>query len=59
MPEGKCPKCGKDLTYGALEPGDWGEGFYPVYCNPCGWTGKEYYKMKYIELVDQEGNRYP
>jgi predicted nucleic-acid-binding Zn-ribbon protein len=59
MPEGKCPKCGADLSYGVLEPLDGTEVSYPVSCHKCGWHGNEFYGLKYVTLVDREGKHYP
>jgi len=51
MPEGKCPKCGKALTYGSLIPEE-GMIYYEVYCNPCGFRGREYYEMDFDGIIE-------
>jgi Zn ribbon nucleic-acid-binding protein len=53
--QGKCPQCKTEpLSYRALGLQD-EEAFYPVECPNCGFTGKEWYKLEFITITDEEG----
>lgn len=53
---GKCPKCGGNLDYGCGEPSDDSQYFYYWKCTECHATGKEWYKMTFIEhTVNEQG----
>lgn len=58
MPSGKCPKCGsEDLKYETIDLGSSGDTvFYPVTCNACGFTGKEWYDLNFSGFTDDDGN---
>jgi DNA-directed RNA polymerase subunit M/transcription elongation factor TFIIS len=51
--EGTCPKCqGENVSYdGASELQD-NEIGYPIKCNDCGFIGKEWYRLTYVETQD-------
>ena len=51
-----CQKCGsEDIDYGLFVLEGDNQGYYEMTCNKCGWTGKEWYDMKFIEtLSDKE-----
>jgi len=51
---GKCPKCGGNLDYGCGEPSDDSQYFYHWKCTECHATGKEWYKMTFIEHTVNE-----
>ena len=51
---GKCPKCGGNLDYGCGEPSDDSQYFYYWKCTECHATGKEWYKMTFIEHTVNE-----
>lgn len=55
--EGICPQCKKkDLSYKVLEHGmKDGEVYYPVECSNCGFIGREYYSLKFVTTIDDEG----
>jgi hypothetical protein len=54
--KGVCPKCGLPLAYNGGEPSD-SMYVYDVVCggtvseHGCGWTGREWYELKFIELI--------
>ncbi len=50
--QGKCPKCGDELGYGALKPDD-GYVYYPVDCLGCDYSGRECYDLHFTEFVDK------
>ena len=52
---GICPKCKcEDLVYDALKVQD-EMIYYPFECNSCGATGKEWFKLEFIEVtIDSE-----
>lgn len=53
--ENECPKCGSEnLEYGVSEV-DY-ELSYPVECKDCGFTGKEWYNLKFSGFTDENGN---
>ena len=44
---GHCPKCDSmDINYGSMEVGG-GGAYYPVTCDGCGATSKEWYSLVY------------
>ena len=56
--KGICPVCGLPLVYSAGEPSDSMYVYYNVVCggtidedHGCGWTGREWYSLKFIELI--------
>lgn len=51
-----CPECGAVLNYGVFEVIESGEGFYPISCPRCEFEGKEYYKLVYAGMEDEDGN---
>ncbi len=52
MEQGVCPKCkSEELVYDSMEYlGD--SIYYPVTCNDCGWVGKEWYALDFIEMTN-------
>ena len=51
---GACPKCGSEgITYGVLEIVD-EQLYYPITCDDCGCTSKEWYSIKYIESITDD-----
>ena len=54
--EGICPDCGSDLMYDNFVP-DGMDGYYEVYCDNCGFTGKEDYNLDFTDhTVNEEIN---
>lgn len=51
--EGKCPKCGKELSYHEGGPAD-GGFFYEVDCS-CGFEGQEWYELSFSGFVIYPG----
>lgn len=50
--EGKCPKCNTgNIQYGLFNMLDDG-GYYEYHCPDCGSDGREWYKMTYLETID-------
>jgi len=49
---GKCPRCGeKTLNYGSFDvEGD--ACYFKCDCNDCGFVGKEWYHLQFIEFTD-------
>ena len=56
--KGICPKCGMKLYYDTGEPSD-SMFVYNVGCGGelgkpgCGWTGREWYALNFIELIQK------
>jgi hypothetical protein len=48
--EGICPKCGAPLSYGGGELAD-NQYYYEVECLKCGFEGKEWYSLKFEEII--------
>ena len=50
--QGICPKCGsEELSYDQPKGGDESMA-YPFTCTDCGFSGKEWYSMEYIETTE-------
>lgn len=51
--QGECPNCGSyNLDYGVMELVDQ-ECFYPYRCKSCGFEGKEWYALKFLEHTEK------
>lgn len=50
--QGKCPQClSENLTYETcVNEGE--QLYYPFVCDDCGFEGKEWYKLYYIETTE-------
>lgn len=61
MKQGKCPKCGCDVSYDCITDNGLEEidnlpvVYYNVECSncKCNWSGAERYKLVYVETVDE------
>jgi hypothetical protein len=52
---GRCAKCSSiDIDYGMSFPDGDMMMYYEMTCNECGWTGKEWYSMDFIEVTSDE-----
>lgn len=51
--EGVCPECGEeDLDYSDFSVE--GDGcYYLCKCDRCGWKGREWYDMKFMNYTDE------
>lgn len=56
--EGICPRCRHPLTYGKLEllcgKHD-NEVFRSVECSNCGFIGRQWYRLEFEAITDDEG----
>ena len=49
--EGKCPQCqSENLTYETCV-NEGNQLYYPFTCENCGYQGKEWYSLTFIEIV--------
>lgn len=58
MPSGICPKCKSELEYQSIDFGIGDVVFYPVKCQECGFSGKEWYELRFTGFSDMDGKDY-
>ena len=49
---GECPECGEVIQYNGMEIED-NNLYRECECLGCGWTGKEWYQLQYIETINE------
>jgi len=47
---GECPECGEEVQYGEMEIDD-NNLYRECECLGCGWTGREWYQLTYVETM--------
>jgi DNA-directed RNA polymerase subunit RPC12/RpoP len=52
--DGKCPKCGAALDYGAIGLQDH-DFYWEVECPECGFAGKEWHTLTFDGFTDEAG----